>query len=163
MRWAAAAVAIAVMTGSGASLASEAPAAKPRAVASRRAEGLVLAGALSYSLSHFGLVVVATGAALFHARGRSTGRTTTEDPPLERAFWPALIPLAGPFVYLGQGDNSSTAKGLLIANGVLQVGGMSMLIAGLVLRSRAVAPRAAWIVTPSIGHDGAGACLRGRF
>jgi hypothetical protein len=45
-----------------------------------------------------------------------------------------LIPLAGPFIATQTAGNTPASTALLVADGLLQVGGVAMLVAGIVAR-----------------------------
>jgi hypothetical protein len=83
------------------------------------------------------------------------------------AAWPLYIPVLGPFLQLGylNGNSLTTVRTLLVMDGLLQGGGLAMLIAGAVARQATAVPmsggRAQLSPYPLVG--GAGLALVGRF
>ena len=86
------------------------------------------------------------------------GHFATEE-VCRRAIYPRLlIPLAGPFTYLGQVESRPLGL-LLVADGTLQVAGVAVAIAGLVWRKPPSTEALRW--TPFVGHRTVG--LAGTF
>lgn len=115
--------------------------------------GLVAGGAVAFGVS-YGLSV---GLGLLGADMSSLygGKNTTEA---------LFIPIAGPWIQLGQ---TSTASGqfLLVADGVVQLAGVSMLVAGIVAK-RTILVRtdyASATLTPIATRRGAGLGITGTF
>jgi hypothetical protein len=69
----------------------------------------------------------------FTAIGVSTVLLDGENNARDRELVPALIPLAGPFIALGTMSEKKAIPGVVI-NGLVQAGGISMMIVGLVAR-----------------------------
>lgn len=79
--------------------------------------------------------------------------------------WPLFLPVLGPFIQLGylQGQGLSTARGLLVFDGLLQAGGLAMIIAGAVARRQVPIYAGRLQLTPYTVASGAGLAAIGRF
>jgi hypothetical protein len=122
------------------------PAEKPVNVA----RGFMIGGAATFVVSY-------AGAAIYGSYARTC---TTESDCGSRPYVRLVIPLVGPFTYLGSG--SSLGNALLLVNGVLQVAGVS--VAGVAALSGGLstggqAKRAT--LTPMVGDRSVG--LAGTF
>ena len=83
-------------------------------------------------------------------------------------FWPLFLPLAGPFIAIGTTEASPVGTFVLAADGVVQCGGLAMLIAGLaapedVLVWEGPGPSALSLRPASLGGDAWGPALAGRY
>jgi hypothetical protein len=74
----------------------------------------------------------------------------------------SFLPFAGPFLFIGTPNTEGSYKALVTVFGVSQVVGGALLIAGLTA-SAGEPEKAALMVAPTAGPDGAGASVFGRF
>jgi hypothetical protein len=79
-----------------------------------------------------------------------------EDPP---SWGPMFVPLVGPFIAIETTHAEAGGAALLVANGVGQIAGVAMIIAGVLDLS----PVEGAILVPAMGPEGAGAVLQGTF
>lgn len=90
--------------------------------------------------------------------GGSFGATST--------LWPLYIPVLGPWIQMGYlyGNGSQLGSTLLAIDGLVQAGGLAILIAGAVSRTRvAVYARNSLTVSPLTVSSGSGVLVGGRF
>jgi hypothetical protein len=81
-------------------------------------------------------------------------------------YWPLALPIVGPFVTLGTGDAQGPAVSMMVLDGILQTGGLVLIIAGaaakrdvLVWNGQGAQVRAA----PIVVANGAGMGASGTF
>lgn len=81
------------------------------------------------------------------------------------AAWPLFLPVLGPFIELAyvQGPGTSTVRGLLVFDGILQAGGLAMIIAGAVAKKPRPVYASSVQVAPLTVGSGAGLMAFGRF
>jgi hypothetical protein len=82
----------------------------------------------------------------------------------EEEFVPLFVPLAGPFITLGTADSNTLGSFLLVADGLAQVMGLGMLVAGVIY------PKHEWVLsharlelTPLVSPEIAGLGAKGSF
>lgn len=113
-------------------------------------KGLVIAGAVTFGVSW----LASAGWALRLAQDREEGRgprwDDDDEPPPEA---PLYVPLVGPWIALGTLDPDRGQTAVLVLDGVVQAGGLAMLVAGVAAK-RTVLVRSAKghvAVAPSAG------------
>jgi hypothetical protein len=141
------------------------------ALEKRRLVGLAIAGGATFGA--IWLVSLAAGVALENdAREQeeeydeqTAGYYYYEDSGLgivdrHDVVWPLALPLVGPFITLGTAHAEGPGIAILLLDGVIQTGGLAMLITGLVVENDVlvlqVGGDSAMRVTPTLGPTGAG-------
>jgi hypothetical protein len=88
------------------------------------------------------------------------------DPEFSDRYTPLFIPLVGPFITVKTADSTGTGRAILIMNGVGQVTGAALMIAGLVTTKKELvrddAPMS-FTVAPMVADGGGGISLEGQF
>jgi hypothetical protein len=87
------------------------------------------------------------------------------DPEFDNRYTPLFIPIAGPFVTIKTASSTGTGMAILVMNGVAQVTGLSLVIAGL------AAPKKVLVkdepvtmgVAPLFVDGGGGMAIEGKF
>jgi hypothetical protein len=78
--------------------------------------------------------------------------------------WPLALPVVGPFVTMGTANARGAGLAALLLDGVIQTGGLAMLIVGLAVKKPVLvlqqATEARLRISPSLGPTGAGFGLR---
>jgi hypothetical protein len=87
-------------------------------VEERSRRGLVIAGTVTFGSAYLISILGASSAV-------SSDENSADD------FAPLFIPVAGPFITLGTADDADGAAPIFILDGIAQVGGLALLIAGL--------------------------------
>ncbi|MDP1825005.1 MAG: hypothetical protein Q8L48_17240 [Archangium sp.] len=125
----------------------------PKAPAARKVRrGLLIGGIASLGTLYLGSVVVAGFSVLIAG---SLPVIPPERSPLVTLF----IPIAGPFAALGNPRNQNpVGVALLVANGLAQLAGATLIVLGLV-GDEEPAKAAAWLLTPGAPGSAAGASL----
>jgi hypothetical protein len=118
-------------------------------VEGRIRKGLVIAGAATFGAAY---ILTALGAAI--------AIDNSED---GEPYEPLFIPVAGPFVTIRTADASATATFGLVVDGVVQVGGLAMLIAGLAAQEQVLVRVGDAELTPVVGDRMGGLGLGGSF
>lgn len=79
--------------------------------------------------------------------------------------WPLYLPVVGPFIQLGyvQGQGLATARTFLVIDGLLQAGGLAMILAGALTRRQVPVYAGRVQFAPSLLGGGAGLAAMGRF
>ncbi len=89
---------------------------------------------------------------------------TRTDPEFDNRYTPLFAPLVGPFITVKTADASGTGAALLIMNGVAQVTGLSLVIAGIVAQKQVLTRDApSWALTPLVTEGGGGMALGRTF
>lgn len=91
---------------------------------------------------------------------------TRTDPEFSDRYTPLFIPLVGPFIAVKTSDSFGTGRAILIMNGVGQVTGAALMIAGLVTTKKELVRDDAPIsfnVAPMVADGGGGISLEGLF
>ena len=91
---------------------------------------------------------------------------TRTDPEFSDRYTPLFIPLVGPFIAVKTADSFGTGRAILIMNGVGQVTGAALMIAGLVTTKKELVRDEAPIsfnVAPMVADGGGGVSLEGQF
>lgn len=81
-------------------------------------------------------------------------------------YWPLFVPVAGPFIQMGYVPHDSTRGLALIGlafDGLVQVGGLAMLIVGATVRQRVPVYAKNWQVAPMFTSSGTGLAFTSRF
>ncbi len=126
-------------------------------------KGLVIGGAVTFGVSW---LATATYAATLRAQEEQEAfwndHEHDDGPGDEAALY---IPLAGPWIALGTMDPDEGQRGALIASGVVQAGGMAMLIAGVAAKQTVLVRHGNTTVglTPALGPSHNGFVLSGSF
>jgi hypothetical protein len=146
-----------------------------RVAKSRKRTGkfMAIGGIGAFGLSYIGSVVMAAVEDVTSIECHHSGGTWDFLPSCQKteSWTPMYIPVAGPFLALGssQTNMNDGEKVLAGALGVLQVGGLAMSLAGLIVRGTApsVAPAPApthtLAVLPSVSTKGGGLSVMGTF
>ncbi len=126
--------------------------------------GLVAGGATMFGATYLiSLLVAAIGQDSCTAVSTMGGVQCTNDAA------PLFIPVVGPFITMGNVRDSATADVFLVLDGLLQVGGIAMFIAGLawpktvLVRNDLGKNKIHVTPTPMLGQNMAGAGLIGTF
>lgn len=88
------------------------------------------------------------------------------DPEFDNRYTPLFIPLVGPFVAVKTADATGTGMALLVMNGIAQVTGCSLVIAGLASPKKVLVKQDAVVgmeVVPLLSKDVAGMAIQGNF
>lgn len=123
-------------------------------VPKERIKALWLSGLISFSTVYLSTVIVTTALSESSVRGKAAGYT--------------LIPMAGPFILVGNSNDDidvSGYAGALITAGVLQILTAALFTTGLIVKrpvksddNKTALNRPSWFITPApIGNHGAGA------
>jgi hypothetical protein len=124
---------------------------------SRVRKGLVIAGAITLGVKW--LIDIPVALILVAAEEVVEGESTR--------YWPLFIPAVGPFITMGTATNEATAAYVLLAiDGVIQTGGLAMLIVGLAAQETVLVRQSKGFdlkVAPVVGHDFQGIGLTGTF
>jgi hypothetical protein len=79
-------------------------------------------------------------------------------------MWPMALPVVGPFVTIGTAHAEGAGVAVLLLDGIVQTGGLAMLIAGLAVRRDVLvlqtSGEAGLRISPTLGPTGAGFGLR---
>jgi hypothetical protein len=130
--------------------------------ATRIRKGLVIAGAVTFGASW--LATAAYGSYLINDRDpRYWERDNDEGARPEAVLY---VPLVGPWIALGTVENDRRERAAFIAGGVVQAGGLAMLIAGVAAKQTVLVKTGDTEVgiLPSVGGpNGTGAMLHGSF
>ncbi len=153
------AVDAAYVPSTGASTEGEAPEdARPR-----RSIGLLIAGpivlAVPWLLNGIGGLFAGV-----HVSFGSSG--APEDPRWDAFRWAGFIPVVGPWIELAIKPTGFEEDGWgtwLVLNGLLQATGLGILIAGIAQQSEPAPDEPYVSVLPTVGPDGAGLMVSGRF
>jgi hypothetical protein len=82
------------------------------------------------------------------------------------SYWPLYLPVVGPFIQMGFLPNDSTRPlGLvgLMFDGLVQVGGLTMLIIGATWKQRVPAYAQKWQLSPTFTSGGSGLAFSMKF
>lgn len=118
---------------------------------SRRRKGLIIGGAVTFGVTY----IVSTFAAAVAQDINSTDGSNADVSAL-------LLPVAGPFLEIGQTD-SSIARFYLVGLGLGQTAGAIMLIYGLTSPRTLLVRNDQLSIAPMIGHGASGLTVTGRF
>jgi hypothetical protein len=127
-------------------------------------KGLVIAGAVT--LGAMWVASIAAYAMLIEEDDRVTfddgsGNFVTIEDDAEERWAPLVVPVVGPFIAIGTSEDTSAAPYLVI-DGVAQVGGLTMLIVGLVMKKE----KLVWVgdleIAPLVGRQN-GVAVGGSF
>lgn len=118
---------------------------------SRRRKGLIIGGAITFGVTY----IVSTFAAAVAQDINSTDGSNADVSAL-------LLPVAGPFLEIGQTD-SSVARFYLVGLGLGQTAGAIMLIYGLTSPRTLLVRNDQLSIAPMIGHGASGLTVMGRF
>ena len=81
-------------------------------------------------------------------------------------YWPLFIPVVGPFIQMGYIPHDSTRSLALLGlafDGLVQVGGLTMLIVGAAVRQRVPVYAQRWQLSPMLSSSGTGLAFSARF
>lgn len=124
--------------------------------------GLVIAGASTLGALWLTSVVIgAVGAETQEAIDCTFNECDQGD-----EWYPLFVPVAGPFIAAGTLDASGAGLGLLIFDGVVQAGGLAMLIAGLAAQKTVLRRDLGGLeleLAPTAGPQGGSLGVIGRF
>src|SRR5262249_36549002 len=103
----------------------------------RTGRALIGAGITLFTVSYLSTVIAAAATSDVCAADAALG--------CREAVWPIYIPVLGPFIQMGyvSGTGANSARALLAIDGVMQGGGLAMLITGAVLHTTGMVTRAA--------------------
>ena len=126
---------------------------------SRPRVGLIIGGAVTlgvaWSLSALGAAYAGNNCG-YDYYGYSSGGCYDR-------VWPLFIPVVGPWIQMGFG-NDATTTAYLAFDGLVQAGGLAMIIAGAVTRTKvAVYAKNGLQVNPLLASGGTGLLVSGRF
>ncbi|MEJ7729317.1 MAG: hypothetical protein WKG00_08880 [Polyangiaceae bacterium] len=109
-------------------------------VEERARRGLVIAGTVTFGSAYLISILGASSAV-------ASDDSSSDD------FAPLFIPVAGPFITLGTADGADGAAPIFILDGIAQVGGLALLIAGLAAQESLLVrnPDVATGVVPEVG------------
>ena len=129
--------------------------------------GLIFGG-LAISTTAYAASVIASAVKSDTCNGNSSNDNSSFRIGCRTETWPLYVPFAGPFIQMGfiSGSNSQSAYALLAIDGAVQLGGLTMIIVGAALSSRAANKpvRADRIqFSPTFSATGGGMALEGRF
>lgn len=81
------------------------------------------------------------------------------------AAWPLFVPVAGPFIQMGylSGAGANTARVLLAFDGMVQLGGLAMIIAGSLARKKVPVYAQRFQLLPMASAGGGGLLAQARF
>jgi hypothetical protein len=74
-----------------------------------------------------------------------------------------FIPVVGPFITIKTADSSGTGAAILGLNGVVQTGGIAMMIAGIAAPKVEIIPQRPISIAPMASADTVGIDIRGAF
>jgi len=147
------------------------PARTPLRYESRPRRSLIIGGGLTLALSYSVTALLAASYAdslysydeythrnSISSSGGSFGYTSN--------LWPLYIPVLGPWIEMAYlyGNGSQLGSTLLAIDGLVQAGGLAILIAGAVTRTRVAAyARNSLTVSPLTLNSGSGVVVGGRF
>ena len=125
----------------------------------RRQTGLIVGGAVTLG----GAWLVSVGIATL-AASQTTGYSTSLD---FSETWPLLLPIVGPWIqmkFTGSGPYTDITNTFLVLDGVVQAGGLAMLIAGVATHQRvAIYAKNGIQLTPLLLSGSSGMLVSGRF
>ncbi len=118
--------------------------------------GLIVAGSVVLGVS-WGITALSAIAA--------SGCDPNYDSLCSTQIWPLFIPVVGPFIQTAyvNGPFAGGIQALLVFDGLVQVAGLAMIIAGAATRHRVPVYAQRFQVTPYAGLNGAGLMAVGRF
>jgi hypothetical protein len=119
--------------------------------------GLIIGGSIMLGVSW--LITAGTGAALSAGCDISYG-------VCPYTYWPTYIPVLGPFIqmaYVPSGDFSGAARFGLAFDGLVQVGGLAMIIVGATVRKKVPVYAQSFKVGPMLASGGSGLAISGTF
>jgi hypothetical protein len=83
------------------------------------------------------------------------------------SYWPLFIPVAGPFIQMGYINDTGASRNLamfgLAFDGLVQVGGLTMIVLGATLKQRVPLYAKNWQVAPMFTSSGSGIAFTTRF
>ncbi len=129
--------------------------------ATRVRKGWLIGGAVTLGVGW--LSTAAYGAYLGSARDAGFWRGDSHERARSEAV--LYIPLAGPWIALGTVEHDRQEGAAFVAGGIVQAGGLAMLIGGLAAKRTVLVKTAAAEVAlaPSVGPSGMGATVSGSF
>jgi hypothetical protein len=122
--------------------------------------GLIVGG--SILLGSVWLINILAGA----ATEATCGDAVLSTMPCPPALWPVYIPVVGPFIQMGFLNNDVNRTAYLAGlafDGIVQLGGLTMIILGATLRHRVPIMAQRWQVSPTILSGGTGLAYSLRF
>ena len=127
---------------------------------SRVRKGLVIGGAVTFGVSW--LASAGYGSYLISQRESDYWERDDEEARPEMVLF---VPLAGPWIALGTVEHDRREAAVFVAGGIVQAGGLAMLIAGVVAKQPVLVKNkhAEVGIVPSVGPNGSGAMLHGSF
>ena len=130
--------------------------------------GLIIAGSVTLGASWlFSTLTASANVGPYYATDYSLGYASTSSAVGDTtALWPLYIPVLGPWIEMGflHGSGAPLGGALLAFDGLVQAGGLAMLIAGAVTHTRvAVYSQSSLQLSPLSVVGGSGILVSGRF
>ena len=130
--------------------------------------GLIIAGSVTLGASWlFSALAASANVGPYYATDYSLGYASTSSAVGDTtALWPLYIPVLGPWIEMGfiHGSGAPLGGALLAFDGLVQAGGLAMLIAGAVTHTRvAVYSQSSLQLSPLSVVGGSGILVSGRF
>jgi len=121
-------------------------------------KGLLIGGLVTFGVAWLGSAAAASYLIEEERYGDRTFQVGDDDGEEYPAAAALYVPVVGPFVAIGTMDPNKRITAALVADGVVQVGGVAMALAGLVFQEKVLVRSNAASVTvaPTVGTRGAG-------